>query len=391
MDLRDDCPGCGGPSLVMGWTHCGVPVMDTFRYTSVTAAQAVPRGDIVLSMCHDCGLVSNRAFSPWTIEYGPEYEETQQYSEGYAKFEDGLVDFILGSCYLRNKRVIDIGCGKGEFLLRLCRRGANRGLGIDPALIPERIPVAVRDHLQLEQRFYIPGESLPSADLVCLKMTLEHIPEPLHFLSGLRRSLIGCGCPLFLQVPNGQAVLRKGAFWDVYYEHCNYFSSKTLKSLLRRSGFAVEKIWTVFGDHYICALAHPVAGLRTEGEPASDTGAALADFMAFSELAHAGTTHWRELLESCVEESRPVLIWGGGSKAVAFFSSVDPVAIVAAIDINPFKQGGFLAGSGLPISGPEILHGMHAPLVIVMNPNYTEEVGTQVARIAPCGLLQALA
>ena len=34
---------------------------------------------------------------------------------------------------LRGKEVIEIGCGKGEFLSLLCEVGDNRGVGFDPA------------------------------------------------------------------------------------------------------------------------------------------------------------------------------------------------------------------------------------------------------------------
>ena len=40
---------------------------------------------------------------------------------------------------LRGKDIIEIGCGKGEFLLLLCEMGNNRGTGFDPGFVSERI------------------------------------------------------------------------------------------------------------------------------------------------------------------------------------------------------------------------------------------------------------
>ena len=36
--------------------------------------------------------------------------------------------------------MLEIGCGKGEFLVRMCQFGNNKGIGIDPGIIPDRTP-----------------------------------------------------------------------------------------------------------------------------------------------------------------------------------------------------------------------------------------------------------
>ena len=48
--------------------------------------------------------------------------------------------------------------------------------------------------------------------------------------------------------------------------------------------------------------------------------------------------------------------------------------ILGAVDINPHKQGTFLAGTGLPIISPSELKDSSPDSVIVMNPIYDEEI-----------------
>src|SRR5690606_25901616 len=72
------------------------------------------------------------------------------------------------------------------------------------------------------------------------------------------------------------------------------------------------------------------------------------------------------------------IVWGSASKGVIYAllreRAGNPVA--TAIDINPNKQGGSLAGTGLRVSAPdEILpHTPKTTRILVMNPNYCEEI-----------------
>ncbi len=45
-----------------------------------------------------------------------------------------------------------------------------------------------------------------------------------------------------------------------------------------------------------------------------------------------------------------------------------------AVDINPFKQGMYLAGTGQKVVGPEFLKEYRPDAVIAMNPIYCEEI-----------------
>ncbi len=70
-----------------------------------------------------------------------------------------------------------------------------------------------------------------------------------------------------------------------------------------------------------------------------------------------------------------MVIWGGGSKGAAFLSAVDASEIIDfVVDINPFRQQTFMAGTGQAIVAPIFLKEYRPDVVIVMNAIYRAEI-----------------
>ena len=51
--------------------------------------------------------------------------------------------------------------------------------------------------------------------------------------------------------------LREAAFWDVYYEHCSYFSTGSLARLFRAAKFDLLELGRDYGDQYLLLAARP--------------------------------------------------------------------------------------------------------------------------------------
>ena len=99
----------------------------------------------------------------------------------------------------------------------------------------------------------------------------------------------------------------------------------------------------------------------------------------FSERVQRSQDIWRERVRRSHHEGRGVVLWGGGSKAVSFLTTLGLGAEVqAAVDINPYKQGKFTPGTAHPVIGPEALRHLRPGTVIVMNPIYVPEVRTML-------------
>ena len=74
-------------------------------------------------------------------------------------------------------------------------------------------------------------------------------------------------------------------------------------------------------------------------------------------------------------------MWSAGAKGATFLLLVDESSrhVHSVIDVNPGKQGRFLPGTGHPIIAPSEAAANGIETVVVMNPNYAEEI-RQAAR-----------
>ena len=123
------CHNCGAHGMSIFCEFRGVPVHSVLLMPTREAAVNYPRGDIVLGFCKTCGFISNVAFNPDMQEYSSRYEETQGFSPTFNTFHQNLASRLINRYNLHGKDIIEIGCGKGEFLTILCETGKNRGVG----------------------------------------------------------------------------------------------------------------------------------------------------------------------------------------------------------------------------------------------------------------------
>ena len=91
------------------------------------------------------------------MEYTQSYENSLHFSPGFQKFAADLADRLITRYNLRGKDVIDIGCGKGDFLKLICARGGNRGVGFDPSYVPDPADSAPRIARPLRPRILLRG------------------------------------------------------------------------------------------------------------------------------------------------------------------------------------------------------------------------------------------
>lgn len=371
------CPSCGHGTLSPFYEIDDVPAHSCLLMPRRIEAIEYPRGDIRLAFCLRCGMITNVRFDSRLHEYSPRYEETQHFSARFCQFARALAGRLVDDYGIRDKDILEIGCGKGEFLATLCEMGENRGIGIDPAAVPQRIAPDASSRVRFIRDLYSPKYSHLSADLICCRHTLEHIQPVRDFVHTIRQSIDDRPDTLvFFEVPDVTRVLRERAFWDIYYEHCSYFSLGSLVRLFRSCRFEVLEARRDFDDQYIWIMARPCRGESLPCREADDSLEELSrDVHRFSGDCSTQIQQWRQRILALAADGRRPIAWGGGSKCVSFLTTLDlGDAIEYVVDINPYKQGEYMPGTGQKVVAPDFLREYRPEAVVVMNPIYCSEI-----------------
>lgn len=369
---RQTCPVCEGARVSAFLRRSQVPVHQNLVVTSREAACAVARGELDVVVCNDCGFVFNRSFDLAKLAYGQDYDNTQSCSGHFDAYLDGLVTKMVEGEGLNHHTIVEVGCGKGDFLRKLVTfPGAdNRGYGFDPSYVGPEIDQDGR--LVFRRCYYDDTCADVAADVVVCRHVIEHVPEPMRLLRSIRAALTHSPhARVFFETPCVEWILRHRVVWDFFYEHCSLFTADSLGLAFERSGFSVQRVDHIFGGQYLWLEAR-VADQACQSSPAHIQTPALAANYSLSEGQLQ--RDWLTRLGDLRAKGR-VALWGAGAKGATFANLVDPGAtlIDCVVDLNPNKQGRFVPGTGHPIVSPADLPGRAVRSAILMNPNYREE------------------
>jgi SAM-dependent methyltransferase len=363
--------------LEVFFTMLDVPIYCNLLWSDRQAAVNCPKGDIKLAFCPNTGLITNVAFDPNKLDYDQDYENSLHYSPKFQQYAQALAEDLVKRHQLKQKNIIEIGCGKGDFLISLCELGDNRGVGFDPSYVPRNEHEPWRDRVQFIQDFYSQRYQTYSADFICCRHTLEHVSDPDKILQPLRKAIGDrLETVIFFEVPNAIDTFRRLAVWDIIYEHCCYFVPASLVQAFVNNGFEVKRVNEVFNGQFLCLEALPVSSDRgktkVEVEPLDTI---QEDIATFTNKFNNKLAFWSDKLAHVAQKSRKAVAWGAGSKGVTFLNLLkehDTVEYI--VDLNPRKQGKYVAGSGQEIVAPEFLTKYQPELIIIMNPIYETEI-----------------
>jgi hypothetical protein len=378
-----------------------VPVYCNVLLPTPSEARNVARGDLTLAICRKCGHVFNTAFDPRLVDYTDRYENSLHFSPLFREYADSLARELVERHALHGRRIVEIASGQGDFLRLLCRLGGNEGVGFDPSyretasrdLLPSADDTPAGDKIgtvRFVKAYYGAGNENVTADFLCCRQALEHVPDPVGFLTGLRDALHSATSPgpptrrttIFFEVPNSLFSLRDGGIWDFIYEHVSYFCGRSLKGCFTRAGFTVQRTWESFGGQFLCLEAvwpatRETAGIFTEVPPQGR----LVEYAAgLGETVRTLVDHWHGRLDHLRWQGQRAAIWGAGSKGVTFLNLLkaeDEISFV--VDINPEKHGMFTAGTGHPVISPDEIANTPPDLVVCMNPQYREEIAGMIS------------
>lgn len=323
------------------------PVFQNRMYNSAEEARNCPRGNIRIVEDLASGLVRNEAFDPALVDYDSAYQNEQANSAPFRQHLAWAADLISDKIGLDD--LVEVGCGKGTFLEMLTERGASI-TGFDPTY--------EGDSPHIQKHYFGPDLGFSAKGLI-LRHVLEHIPDPYAFLCQLRDANGGGGL-IYIEVPCFDWICNGRSWFDIFYEHVNYFRLSDFRKMFGKA----PAMGHCFGGQYLYVIGDLASLSAPEYEP-QDPVVFPDDFTA-------------SLQDRAAASSKSDVIWGGASKGViyALLCERAGASVETVIDINPSKQGRFLAGTGLRVCAPEeVLPNLpRSSRILVMNPNYCEEI-----------------
>jgi SAM-dependent methyltransferase len=330
----------------------GLPVQQNRFFASAKEAITCPVGNLILVQDPLSGIVHNVAFRPDLMVYDENYQNEQGYSNIFEQHLYQVMEIVRR--HFRGKTIIEIGCGKGRFLQLMKEQGFSI-VGIDPAYEGEEPYVLKKP--------FSPSLGI-TGDAIILRHVLEHITDPMGFLAAIAAANGGNGL-VYLEVPCLEWIRDHKAWFDLYYEHVNYFR---MSDFLRMFDTIIES-GSFFGGQYLYLVAD-LASLCVKPVDEAHRFQLPADFLK-------GIDDAITLMKN--QNGRKSIIWGAGSKGVIFALQLLRNGCVTpdfVIDINPFKQGMFVPVTGIPVISPEkgLSRLSDHDAIFIMNSNYFEEI-----------------
>ena len=256
MEALINCPVCNSTSFS--------PFLSCVDHT-------VSRETFNVVQCSLCGFKFTNP-RPEEDKLGPYYNSDEYVSHSNTKkgFINATYQYVrkytllkklqLISKYYRTGKILDIGCGTGEFL-NICKRAKWETLGIEPD--PGARSKAVANYgLNVKPESEIQGLQDESFDIISMWHVLEHVPRLNERVEDLKR-LIKPGGVIIVAVPNCNSFDAKiykenWAAYDVP-RHLYHFTPKDIEPLFKNHGLKMFKVLPmIFDSFYVSMLSEKI-------------------------------------------------------------------------------------------------------------------------------------
>ena len=256
------------PETVTNCPLCGESRSRTFDQRGFRGQKVTNR------LCLNCGLVYQ---SPRMTAVEADAFYAAEYRRMYQGKEDpiakdlavqraraaSLFEFTHG--YIQHlSRHLDIGCSAGLLLQQFQEGYGCRPVGVEPgeAYRAHAHSRGLTVHSSLDE--LKKNETMPF-DLVSLAHVLEHLPDPVSYLAGLRKTLLSPDGWLLIEVPN---LYAHDSFETA---HLFSFSAHTLAETVAGAGYKVVRLEaqgrprSELVPYYLTLLARPRAHADVQG------------------------------------------------------------------------------------------------------------------------------
>ena len=312
--------------------------------------------DLRLFMCPYCGMIQ---LDGEPVPYYREVIRATRVSPEMRAFRVRQFRDWMDRYALHGKRIVEIGCGGGEFLSMMEEAGADvAGIEFSEELVRRARAEGMRVHRQyLEEG----TEEIPGApyDAFFILSFLEHNPDPGAYLRRIAQNLTE-GAVGIVEVPDVDMILREHLYSEFIQDHLLYFTEDTLRRTLEHCGFEVLSCASIWYGYVLSAEVRKRRQMDVSG------------FLAQQEKVRRSVDEFLSEMEGC---GLRTAVWGAGHQALADLSLLDMAGRVEVVlDSADFKQNKLTPATHIPIVSPSVLAEGAIGAVLVIAGSYSAEI-----------------
>ena len=308
--------------------------------------------NLKICQCSGCGTVQ---LDNDPVSYYKEVIRASAFSEEMRDFRMKQFGDFAQKYALKGKKIIEIGCGRGEYL-SIIQKCGMKAYGLEYS--DSSVGYCAGSGLNVSKGF-IEREDYNIGnypfDAFCILSFLEHLPDPNTNLRGIYNNL-NDGAVGVVEVPNFDMILKNNLFSEFARDHLFYFTKDTLSAVLRLNGFEIISCDEVWHNYIISAVVRK----RKKTD--------LSSFLEYQAKI-------KKEINDYISRFHDVAIWGAGHQAFAIMSLCSLGGKVRyVVDSAPFKQGKYTPATHIPIVAPDKLSSDPVKAVIIVAGSYSNEV-----------------
>lgn len=325
-----------------------------------------------LHQCPRCGLVQ---FDCQPVGYYRDVIRSGGFTTTMVELRRRQYRHLIEAYHLEGKKIIEAGCGRGEFLSVL-REFPVQALGIEHR--EDLVEIAQDAGLTVWRQFTETEDTVlespdgkegpPYHGFLSFNF-LEHQPEPGKMLRCIWNNLTEDGVGL-VTVPSLEYILEHNGYYELIRDHLAYYTFETLRSLVEHNGFQVMEEEMVNRDTLSVIVRKKAMTDKAAWEysPKINIAGLLSGRRSIDRQVN-------RLVDSIHEEGKTLAIWGASHQGFTLAATTRLGNKVRYImDSAPFKQGRFAPASHILIVDPD--HFLKEPVdaILIVAPGYTDEI-----------------
>lgn len=357
-----NCIVCGSPfgeRPLMTLSHMPASAQDIPQKEELKDEQGMT---LNLYQCERCGLVQ---FDCEPVPYYKDVIRSGGFTTTMVNLRKSQYRHLIDTYHLEGKKIIEAGCGQGEFLSVLSQFPV-KAYGIEHR--ESLVELARQKGLTVWKQFAGKGELLAPSDgsvkgpydAFLSFNFLEHQPEPVSMLRCIAENLTEDGIGL-ITVPSLEYILKYDGYYELIRDHIAYYTFDTLRYTVKLAGFEVVEEAMVNRD----TLSVIVRKRKPSRVDAS--GLIKSQDIIGREM--------EDLVCELKTKGKRLAIWGASHQGFTLAATTKIGSFAEyIIDSAPFKQGKYAPASHLPIVSPEDFKKNPVDVILISAPGYTEEI-----------------